>query len=159
MATAVTLKESDGSEIYPVTDISLVNGGISAHDILPASSVAPITTDQIQNRAVTTAKLSGMPGPDFSNTLNNWGTITSTTTKSITADGYICGKAIISGADSSAYITINTVHVAGFPYNGSSSINNLQASFCLPVKKGMSVVFSTGSGGQFQAVKQVGWTM
>lgn len=57
MATAVTLKESDGSEIYPVTDISLVNGGISAHDILPASSVAPITTDQIQNGAVTSAKI------------------------------------------------------------------------------------------------------
>lgn len=47
MATAVTLKESDGSEIYPVTDISLVNGGISAHDILPASSVAPITSSMI----------------------------------------------------------------------------------------------------------------
>ena len=57
MATAVTLKESDGSEIYPVTDISLVNGGISAHDILPASSVAPITTDQIQDGAVTSAKI------------------------------------------------------------------------------------------------------
>jgi hypothetical protein len=118
-----------------------------------------ISTSQITDSAVNKGKLSGMPGPDFSNTLNNWGTISSTTTKSITADGFICGKAVISGADSAAYITINAAHVAGFPYNGSSSINNLQASFCFPVKKGMSVVFSTGSGGQFQAVKQVGWTM
>lgn len=127
-------------------------------NIIPAFG-GQIETDDLADGAITTAKLSGMPGPDFSNTLNNWGTITSTTTKSITADGFICGKAIISGADSAAYITINTAHIAGFPYNGSSSINNLQASFCFPVKKGMSVVFSTGSGGQFQAVKQVGWTM
>lgn len=57
MATAVTLKESDGTEIYPVTDISLVNGGIHADNILPASSVAPITTDQIQDGAVTSPKI------------------------------------------------------------------------------------------------------
>ena len=124
-----------------------------------AALTPPIQTNMLADGAVTGAKLSGMPAPDFSTTLNNWGTISSTTTKSITADGFICGKAIISGADSAAYITINAAHVAGFPYNGSSSINNLQTSFCFPVKKGMSVVFSTGSGGQFQAVKQVGWTM
>lgn len=47
MATAVTLKESDGTEIYPVTDISLVNGGIHADTIAPATSVAPITAGMI----------------------------------------------------------------------------------------------------------------
>lgn len=73
MATAVTLKESDGSEIYPVTDISLVNGGISAHDILPASSVAPITTDQIQDGAVTASKIdfSSFPVSSYVATLNS----------------------------------------------------------------------------------------
>lgn len=47
MATAVTLKESDGSEIYPVTDISLVNNGIHAVDIQAATPVPPITSDMI----------------------------------------------------------------------------------------------------------------
>lgn len=47
MATAVTLKESDGSEIYPVTDISLVNNGIHAVDIAPATQVPPITSSMI----------------------------------------------------------------------------------------------------------------
>lgn len=47
MATAVTLKESDGSEIYPVTDISLVNNGIHAVDIAPATHVPPITSSMI----------------------------------------------------------------------------------------------------------------
>lgn len=57
MATAVTLKEADGSEIYPVTDISLVNNGIHADDIVPATQVPPITTGLIQDNAVTDAKI------------------------------------------------------------------------------------------------------
>ena len=47
MATAVTLKKPDGTEIYPVTDISLVNDGIHAVDIEATSSVPPISNDMI----------------------------------------------------------------------------------------------------------------
>lgn len=47
MATAVTLKKPDGTEIYPVTDISLVNDGIHAVDIETTSSVPPITSSLI----------------------------------------------------------------------------------------------------------------
>lgn len=57
MATAVTLKESDGSEIYPVTDISLVNNGIHAVDIEATTPVPAVETAMIEDGAVTAAKL------------------------------------------------------------------------------------------------------
>lgn len=57
MATAVTLKESDGSEIYPVTDISLVNNGIHAVDIEATTPVPAVETASIADGAVTTAKI------------------------------------------------------------------------------------------------------
>lgn len=58
MATAVTLKESDGSEIYPVTDISLVNNGIHAVDIEATTPVPAVETAMIADGAVTGEKLS-----------------------------------------------------------------------------------------------------
>lgn len=58
MATAVTLKEPDGSEIYPVTDISLVNNGIHAVDIEATTPVPAVETAMIADGAVTPAKLS-----------------------------------------------------------------------------------------------------
>ena len=57
MATAVTLKESDGSEIYPVTDISLVNNGIHAVDIEATTPVPAVETAMIADGAVTAAKI------------------------------------------------------------------------------------------------------
>lgn len=57
MATAVTLKESDGSEIYPVTDISLVNNGIHAVDIQATTPVPSVETAMIADGAVTDAKI------------------------------------------------------------------------------------------------------
>ena len=57
MATAVTLKESDGSEIYPVTDISLVNNGIHAVDIEATTPAPAVETAMIADGAVTGAKL------------------------------------------------------------------------------------------------------
>lgn len=57
MATAVTLKESDGSEIYPVTDISLVNNGIHAVDIEATTPVPAVETASIADGAVTNDKI------------------------------------------------------------------------------------------------------
>jgi len=53
MAKAVTLKNSNDEEVYPVTDISLVNGE------LPTAHIADgaITTDKIEDAAVTSAKM------------------------------------------------------------------------------------------------------
>lgn len=53
MAKAVTLKNSNDEEVYPVTDISLVNGE------LPTARIADdaITTDKIADEAVTSDKI------------------------------------------------------------------------------------------------------
>ena len=67
MATAVTLKESDGSEIYPVTDISLVNNGIHAVDIQATTPVPAVETAMIADGAVTSDKI-------------DWTTVASTST-------------------------------------------------------------------------------
>ena len=53
MAKSVTLKNSNGDTLYPVTDASLINGSLQASQI-PANA---ITTDRIADGAVTTAKL------------------------------------------------------------------------------------------------------
>lgn len=65
MAKAVTLKNSSNEEVYPVTDISLVNGGIYADTL---STLEPttgyISTAMLQDEAVTNSKIdwSGISG-------------------------------------------------------------------------------------------------
>lgn len=53
MAKAVTLKNNNNEEVYPVTDLSLVNGNI------PTGRIADnaITTSKIANKAVTSDKI------------------------------------------------------------------------------------------------------
>lgn len=53
MAKAVTLKNNNNEEVYPVTDLSLVNGNI------PTGRIADnaITTSKLANEAVTSAKI------------------------------------------------------------------------------------------------------
>lgn len=53
MAKAVTLKNSNDEEVYPVTDISLVNGDISTGRITDAA----VTTAKIADDAVTSGKI------------------------------------------------------------------------------------------------------
>ena len=55
MAKAVTLKNNNDEEVYPVTDISLVNGDISTGRIADNA----ITTDKIADGSVTQDKISG----------------------------------------------------------------------------------------------------
>lgn len=57
MAKSVTLKEPDGTEIYPVTDIALVNNGIHAVDIQATTPVPAVETAMIADDAVTSAKI------------------------------------------------------------------------------------------------------
>lgn len=120
-----------------------------------------VTTDKINGSAVTKAKMHGLPCPDYSTVITNWGTINSTSTKTMAADGYIVGKALVTGTDKQAYIEIGGKQVAGIPYNATSQINNLQVAFCVPVKSGTSVKFqcSGGTGGYFQGCNLVGWQM
>lgn len=53
MAKAVTLKNNNNEEVYPVTDLSLVNGNIPTGRIADSA----ITTPKIADGAVTSAKI------------------------------------------------------------------------------------------------------
>lgn len=53
MAKAVTLKNNNNEEVYPVTDLSLVNGNIPTGRITDSA----ITTPKIANGAVTSSKI------------------------------------------------------------------------------------------------------
>lgn len=53
MAKAVTLKNTNNEEVYPVTDISLVNGDITAGRI----SDGAVTTSKLADKAVTSDKI------------------------------------------------------------------------------------------------------
>lgn len=53
MAKAVTLKNTSNEEVYPVTDISLVNGDISTGRIANSA----VTTDKIADESVTSGKI------------------------------------------------------------------------------------------------------
>lgn len=53
MAKAVTLKNTNDEEVYPVTDISLVNGDITAGRIADGA----VTTDKIADSVVTSSKV------------------------------------------------------------------------------------------------------
>lgn len=55
MAKAVTLKNNNNEEVYPVTDLSLVNGNIPTGRIADSA----ITTPKIADGAVTSDKISG----------------------------------------------------------------------------------------------------
>ena len=65
MAKAVTLKNNNNEEIYPVTDISLVNGELNGARIVNASvgsdKLTPnaVWTENIKDGAVTQNKISG----------------------------------------------------------------------------------------------------
>ena len=65
MAKAVTLKNSNNEEIYPVTDISLVNGELNGARIVNASvgsdKLTPnaVWEENIKDGAVTQNKISG----------------------------------------------------------------------------------------------------
>lgn len=140
---------------------------------IPASAIADsavttakinnsaVTTDKINNSAVTKAKMHGMPCPDYSNTITSWGTIDASSTKTVSADGFVIGKALVTGGDKQALISIGGNQVGGIPYNAGTQINNLQVAFCLPVKSGTAVTFtcSGGTGGYFQGCKLIGWQM
>lgn len=59
MTKAVTLKDKNNEAIYPVTDVSLVNNGIYADDVVPVQEIPVINTPMIEDEAVTAAKIFG----------------------------------------------------------------------------------------------------
>ena len=78
MAKAVILNDSNGEEVYPVTDISLVNGELNGAKIVNASvgsdKLTPnaVWNENIKNGAVTSSKI------DWTTFGNKWVYMTST---------------------------------------------------------------------------------
>lgn len=131
MATAVTLKESDGTEIYPVTDISLVNNGIHAVDIEATTPVPAVETAMIADGAVTSAKIAD-------------GAITNNKI----ADGTITTSKLNRGYDTIYYYNTSAVTVTDATYTalGSKTITThggdiYVSGFVFGVKTGGGVTY------------------
>lgn len=103
MAKAVTLKNNNNEEVYPVTDLSLVNGNI------PAGRIADnaITTPKIADAVVTSDKI------DWSTFGNKWVYITSTVsvgTSEVTVMSITCstpGTFLVIGTVDPNFLNIN----------------------------------------------------
>ena len=103
MAKAVTLKNNNNEEVYPVTDLSLVNGNI------PTGRIADnaITTPKIADDSVTSSKI------DWTTFGNKWVYMTSTVsvgTSTVTVMSITCstpGTFLIIGTVDPNFLNIN----------------------------------------------------
>lgn len=119
-----------------------------------------VKTANIKDANVTKAKMSGLPSPDTSNVITNWGSITASgdNAKTISADGFVLGKGCTFGGDQSADVQLNGIQCGGVAY--TTFTGYMQAGYCFPVKKGDVVKFHLNkSGPQHQGCKLVGWKM
>ena len=119
-----------------------------------------VKTANIKDANVTKAKMSGLPSPDTSNVITNWGSITASgdNAKTISADGFVLGKGCTFGSDQSADVQLNGIQCGGVAY--TTFTGYMQAGYCFPVKKGDVVKFHLNkSGPQHQGCKLVGWKM
>lgn len=103
MAKAVTLKNNNNEEVYPVTDLSLVNGNI------PTGRIADnaITTPKIADAVVTSDKI------DWTTFGNKWVYMTSTVsvgTSTVTVMSITCstpGTFLVIGTVDPNFLNIN----------------------------------------------------
>lgn len=103
MAKAITLKNSNNEEIYPVTDLSLVNGNIQTGRIADNA----ITTPKIADAVVTSNKI------DWTTFGNKWVYMTSTVsvgTSTVTVMSITCstpGTFLVIGTVDPNFLNIN----------------------------------------------------
>lgn len=144
---------------FPVNSANIETGAVTSTEL--ASSA--VTSSKIASGAVTRSKIqwSGVTAGDIgviapsASVLLNIGSITSTTTRSMTYSGFLCGVAranATSGAAAAA-VTIGSVNVGGVPYAVAGTAP--QVSFCIPVAAGTSVKFNVSGGGNFVEVMLV----
>lgn len=155
MAKAVTLKNDNNEEVYPVTDISLVNGELNGARIVNASvgsdKLTPnaVWTENIKDGAVTSTKINWttfkFPIPDYSN-----GTSISDSTNTWTATkcGVVVALLIADTTNGYKYATIsvNDKTVATAFWAGLAGGYNFQTRAVIPVATGDVVKFSTADG-------------
>ncbi len=149
MAKAVTLKNNNDEEVYPVTDISLVNGELNGARIVNASvgsdKLTPnaVWEENIKDKAVTSAKINWTTFDE-----NEWPAFTTVTKNNnvnsdywydqysytIPADGaYIANfsQQMTNGGDSNDFqvnLILGTKSLITLASGGSSWVNYIQAS-------------------------------
>lgn len=159
-----------------VTTANLQNDCVTASKLYDRNTANTTDTwmlvlngDKIQHRVVKTfnsdgsipkSAMHGLPAPDPSSVITNFGSISASgnNEKTMSADGFVVGKACTFGADQSAIVRLNGQEVGGIPY---TSFNNLmQVAYCFPVRSGDKVQFYLNkSGPQHQACRLIGWKM
>lgn len=126
MAKAVILNDSNGEEVYPVTDISLVNGELNGAKIVNASvgsdKLTPnaVWNENIKNGAVTSSKIdwTTMPVGYTSSTTDNKATVNMTVNLPPHAsNAYTLYLSTIGGGYSP------TEHVVFFRISGTDVLN------------------------------------
>ena len=136
MAKAVTLKNSNNEEVYPVTDISLVNGNITAGRIADGA----VTTDKIADKAVTSSKI------DWATMKPYWRTLGVYNTASITIPRkYKHFRMFIrvQAAANTARLVINSPDRANSNcwcnYYGVNASNEIHGAFNRPYNAGSAI--------------------
>lgn len=102
----------------------------------------------------------GIPAPDPSSVITNWGSITASgnNEKTMSADGFVVGKGCTFGGDQTALVKLNGQEVGGVSYTTFSGY--MQVGYCFPVRSGDKVQFYLNkSGPQHQGCKLIGWKM
>ena len=127
---------------------------------IPTGAIADsaITTPKIADSAITAVKMSGASAPIATDT-TAYGTISSSTSKTLAHSGFLTGKAVVGASGSYAYVaTKNSADyaVGGIPYyEGGQNNPNIQVVFCVPVYKGQTIYLNCSANGQFENVKLV----
>ncbi len=131
--------------------------------------VLVLNGDKIQHRVIKTfnsdgsipkSAMHGIPAPDPSNVITNWGSITASgnNEKTMSADGFVVGKGCTFAGDQSALVKLNGQEVGGVSYTTFSGY--MQVAYCFPVRSGDKVQFYLNkSGPQHQGCKLIGWKM
>lgn len=136
MAKAVTLKNNNNEEVYPVTDLSLVNGNI------PTGRIADnaVTTGKIANKAVTSNKI------DWTTLKPYWRTLGVYNTASITIPSkYTHFRMFIKvqAAANTARLVINspdrTDSNCWCNYYGVNASNEIHGAFNQPYTAGSAI--------------------
>lgn len=164
MAIKKQLKDKDGNTIYPDVGLDLDSVVYSDDPTEPVENPEPwIETTDITNNAVTGDKIdwSTMKSPHpLGAILNDYGTITSSTSITPTENCFLIGKAVVLGSNSAAEIftTVSNVSyiIGGIPYYASTAGEpNFQIGICILLKKGQTYNFRVSNSGRFEQIKTV----
>ena len=123
-------------------------------DQFPIQS-ANIANSAVKSQNIDWTTIERIPSPTTT-VLSNIGDIASSTTISITQNGFIIGKAVTL-SEGSATISLTNDNsgfiLGGIPYTNYSG--NMQVGFCVPVRSGETIYCVLQGGGKLEGLKIV----